>query len=59
MFWGELARRGARELLARAMEAEIAEHVEKYRDPSDEEGRRLVVRNRHLPERELVTGIGS
>ncbi len=54
----ELARRGARELLARAMEAEVAEHVEKYRDLTDEEGRRLVVRNGHLPERELVTGIG-
>jgi len=55
----ELARRGARELLARAMEAEVAEHVEKYRDLIDEEGRRLVVRNGHLPERELVTGIGA
>lgn len=28
----ELARRGARELLARAMEAEVAEHVEKHCD---------------------------
>jgi putative transposase len=54
----ELARRGARELLARAMEAEVAEHVEKYRDLTDEEGRHLVVRNGHLPPRELVTGIG-
>ena len=55
----ELARRGARELLARAMEAEVAEHVEKYRELVDEEGRRLVVRNGHLPTRELVTGIGA
>lgn len=54
----ELARRGARQLLAQAMEAEVAEHVEKHRELSDEEGRRLVVRNGHLPERELVTGIG-
>ncbi len=53
----EVARRGARELLARAMEVEVAEHVEKHREVTDEE-RRLVVRNRHLPERELVTGIG-
>ena len=54
----ELARRGARELLGRAMEAEVAEYVERHRDLTDEEGRRLVVRNGHLPERELVTGIG-
>ena len=54
----ELARRGARQLLAQAMEAEVAEHVGKHRNLTDEEGRRLVVRNGHLPERELVTGIG-
>ena len=54
----ELARRGARQLLAHAMEVEVAEHVEKHRNFTNEEGRRLVVRNGHLPERELVTGIG-
>jgi putative transposase len=54
----ELARRGARQLLAQAMEAEVAEFVEKHSGTTDEEGRRLVVRNGHLPERELVTGIG-
>jgi len=54
----ELARRGAKQLLAHAMEVEVAEHVEKHRNFTNEEGRRLVVRNGHLPERELVTGIG-
>jgi putative transposase len=54
----ELARRGARQLLAQAMEAEVAEFIEKHGGRTDEEGRRLVVRNGHLPERELVTGIG-
>ena len=54
----ELARRGARQLLAQAMEAEVGEHIEKHRNLVDEEGRRLVVRNGHLPGRELVTGIG-
>ena len=53
-----LARKGARQLLAQAMEAEVAEFVEKHSGRTDEEGRRLVVRNGHLPERELVTGIG-
>ena len=54
----ELARKGARQLLAQAMEAEVAEFVERHRGRTDEAGRRLVVRNGHLPERELVTGIG-
>ena len=54
----ELARKGARQLLAQAMEAEVAEFVEKYSGTTDAEGRRLVVRNGHLPERQLVTGIG-
>jgi len=53
-----LARKGARQLLAQAMEAEVCEFVEKHRAVIDEDGRRLVVRNGHLPERELVTGIG-
>jgi len=53
-----LARKGARQLLAQAMEAEVAEFVEKHSGATDEEGRRVVVRNGHLPERELVTGIG-
>jgi len=53
-----LARKGARQLLAQAMEAEVAEFVEKHSGTIDEEGRRVVVRNGHLPERELVTGIG-
>jgi len=45
-------------MLAQAMEAEVAEFVEKHSGRTDEEGRRVVVRNGHLPERELVTGIG-
>ena len=53
-----LARKGARQLLAQAMDAEVCEFVEKHRAVTDEDGRRLVVRNGHLPQRELVTGIG-
>jgi len=54
----QLARRGARQILAQAMEAEVGEFVEKHRSMTDGEGRRLVVRNGHLPQRDLVTGIG-
>jgi putative transposase len=41
------------------MEAEVADHIEKHRDLINAEGRRVVVRNGHLPERELVTRIGA
>jgi putative transposase len=54
----QLARRGARQMLAQAMEAEVGEFVEKHCSMTDGEGRRLVVRNGHLPQRDLVTGIG-
>jgi len=54
----ELARKGARQMLAQAMEAEVAEFVEKHSGMRDEEGRHSVVRNGYLPERKLVTGIG-
>jgi transposase-like protein len=49
---------GARRLLQEAIEAEVADYIERHRDLSDERGYRLVVRNGSLPERELVTGIG-
>jgi len=54
----ELAREGARRLLAQALEAEVAEFMEKHQEKTDAEGRRLVVRNGYLPARQLVTGIG-
>jgi len=45
-------------MLAQAMEAKVAEFVEKHSSVTDEEGRHLVVRNGHLPGRALVRGIG-
>jgi transposase-like protein len=55
----ELAREGARKLLAEALEVEVAEFVEKHQGRTDAEGRRQVVRNGYMPARELVTGIGA
>jgi len=55
----ELAREGARRLLAQAMEVEIAEFIEKHQDKLDAEGRRLVVRNGYMPARDIVSGIGA
>lgn len=54
----EVLRRGARRLLAVAFEDEVEAFVAEFADVRDEQGRRSVVRNGYLPERELVTGIG-
>ena len=54
----EVIRHGARELLAQAIEAEVAEYIDARTHLNDESGRRLVVRNGHLPTREIVTGVG-
>ena len=53
----EILRSGARELLAAALNAEVAAHIEAAKLAVDEHGRRLVVRNGYLPAREISTGI--
>ena len=55
----ELLRQGSRELIARAVEAEFVAFLATYDAALDDEGRRQVVRNGYLPEREVQTGIGS
>ena len=54
----EVLRSGARSLLARAVEAEVAAFVDGHSEARTEEGRRRLVRHSHLPEREIMTGIG-
>ena len=54
----EVLRNGARALLAQAVEAEVAEFLGKHADLKTEDGRQRVVRHGHLPEREVMTGIG-
>ena len=51
-------RDGARALLAQAVEAEVATLLSRYADESTDDGRRRLVRHGHLPEREIMTGIG-
>ena len=55
----ELLLHGSRELIARAVEAEFAVFLATYDAALDDDGRRQVVRNGYLPEREVQTGIGS
>jgi transposase-like protein len=55
----EVLQSGARKLLAEALEAEIESFLCQYRDLRDDQGRKRVVRNGHLPERDIQTGIGQ
>jgi putative transposase len=55
----EVLRQGAQRLLAQAIEAEVAVLLAQYAERRDMQGRHAVVRNGHLPEREVQTGIGA
>jgi transposase-like protein len=54
----DVLRNGARALLAQAIEAEVADFLGTHADLKTEGGHRRVVRHGHLPEREVMTGIG-
>ena len=54
----EILRTGARALLAQAVEAEVADFLDKHADLKTGDGHQRVVRHGHLPEREVMTGIG-
>ena len=51
-------REGARALLQMAIEAEVAEFIERHKDNRDHRGRRLAVRNGYHKEREILTSLG-
>jgi hypothetical protein len=55
----ELAREGARRMLAAALEAEVDAYIAALAALVDEHGHRLVVRNGHAPARQLATGAGQ
>jgi len=55
----ELAREGARRMLAAALEAEVVEYLELHRDERDERGHALVVRNGRARPRTVATGAGA
>ncbi len=54
----EVLRDGARALLAQAVEAEVATLLSRYAGETSNDGRQRLVRHGHLPEREIMTGIG-
>ena len=54
----DILRAGARQLLAQAIEAEVAGHIAAHADLTDGDGRRRIVRHGYLPERDVQTGVG-
>jgi len=54
----EVLRNGARALLAQTVEAEVAALLGNHAAQLTEDGRQRLVRHGHLPERDIMTGIG-
>ncbi len=56
---GGILRDGARQMLSKAIEAEVADYLAAHADQRDDDGHRLVVRNGHAPQRDVQTGLGA
>ena len=54
----DLVHEGARKMLQAALEEEVNAFLVEHSGRRDEQGNRVVVRNGHLPEREVLTGAG-
>ena len=54
----DLIREGARKLIEQAVEAELATLLAAFAEERLDDGRARLVRHGHLPEREILTGIG-
>ncbi len=54
----KILREGAHRMLQQAVENEVDEFISKHSMKTDENGRRIVVRNGYNPKREIVTGLG-
>src|ERR1700750_1101565 len=55
----ELAREGARRMIAAALKAEADDYVERFADERGDDGKRLVVRNGRARERRVTVGSGT
>ena len=54
----EILRNGAQQMLAAAIENEVAEYIDTHASFRDGQGQRMVVRNGHMPPRSILTGLG-
>jgi putative transposase len=54
----DILRQGAQQMLATAIENEVAQYIDDHENLRDANRRRLVIRNGHLPARTIQTGVG-
>ena len=54
----DLVRSGARQLIEQALEAELGALLAQFSNETTDEGHARIVRHGHLPEREVMTGVG-
>jgi len=54
-----LLKRGAQELLAKAIESELVDFLSRYAERKTDDGRQAIVRNGYLPERNIQSGLGD
>ncbi len=54
----DLIRSGARQLIEQALEAELSALLAQFADDKTTTGHARIVRHGHLPEREILTGVG-
>jgi len=55
----EMLRTGAQQLIQQAVQVELADFMQQYKDRLTEDGKAAVVRNGYHPQREILTGIGA
>ncbi|MBA3474879.1 MAG: transposase, partial [Rubrobacter sp.] len=55
----EIARQGAKKMLAQALQAEVEAYLRAAEGERDEQGQALVVRNGHARSREILCGAGA
>jgi hypothetical protein len=55
----QIMREGARQMLAAALQAEVAAYIEQFEGVRDERGRRVVVRNGTAEPRMVLTSAGA
>jgi len=55
----QVLREGAQKMLQAAIQKEVDEYLQERAGITDDFGRRLVVRNGSLPERDVITGLGA
>jgi len=56
---GQIVREGARQMLAAALQTEVAAYIGQFADVRDEDGRRMVVRNGTVEPRTVLTSAGA